>query len=214
MEHVEGMPLLQYAELLSTRQRLDLFRPVCAAVQYAHRNLIVHRDIKPGNILVTPEGIPKLLDFGIAKLLDPSADGVTMPLTAAGARLMTPDYASPEQVRGEPVTTATDIYSLGAVLYELLTGQRAHNIETYSPDAIEKEICNHEPKRPSAVAKRLDQDLDNIVLMALRKEPQRRYPSVEQFSEDIRLYLEGRPVRARTRRATGRVSFYAGTAQA
>jgi tetratricopeptide (TPR) repeat protein len=197
MEYVQGTPLLQYAAPLSVRQRLELFRSVCSAVQYAHRNLIVHRDIKPGNILVTPEGIPKLLDFGIAKLLDPSADGAPMALTAAGARLMTPDYASPEQVRGEPITTATDVYSLGAVLYELLTGQRAHNVEASSADEIEKEICSQEPKKPSTVARHLDPDLDNIILMALRKEPQRRYLSVEQFSEDIRLHMEGRPVKAR-----------------
>ena len=197
MEHVQGTPLLQYAASLSVRQRLELFRPVCSAVQFAHRNLIVHRDIKPGNILVTPEGVPKLLDFGIAKLLDPSSDGATLQLTAAGVRLMTPDYASPEQVRGEPVTTATDVYSLGTVLYELLTGCKAHHVEACSPQAIEQEICRHEPRKPSAVASDLDPDLDNIVLMAMRKEPHRRYPSVEQFSEDIRLYLEGRPVRAR-----------------
>lgn len=110
---------------------------------------------------------------------------------------MTPDYASPEQVRGEPITTATDVYSLGAVLYELLTGERAHRIRSYTVGEIEREICNQEPKKPSAVAGHLDPDLDNIALMALRKEPQRRYPSVERLSEDIRLYLEGRPVTAR-----------------
>uniref|UniRef100_Q021H2 Serine/threonine protein kinase with TPR repeats n=1 Tax=Solibacter usitatus (strain Ellin6076) TaxID=234267 RepID=Q021H2_SOLUE len=197
MEYVEGLPFLQFVAPLSLRSRLELFRSVCSAVQYAHRNLIVHRDIKPGNILVTPEGIPKLLDFGIAKLLDPTSDGGTAAYTATGARLMTPDYASPEQVRGEPVTTATDVYSLGAVLYELLTGRRAHKFESYSPVEVEKEVCEREPTIPSAVARHLDPDLDNIVLMALRKEPLRRYSSVEQFSEDIRLYLEGRPVSAR-----------------
>jgi tetratricopeptide (TPR) repeat protein len=197
MEYVEGVPLLQHVATLSLRRRLELFRSLCPAVQYAHRNLIVHRDIKPANILVTPEGVPKLLDFGIAKLLDPTPDGGTAAYTGAGARLMTPDYASPEQVRGEPVTTATDVYSLGAVLYELLTDQRAHQLESYSPEAVEKEVCGREPRTPSAVSRHLDPDLDNIVLMALRKEPQRRYSSVEQFSEDIRLYLEGRPVRAR-----------------
>ena len=127
MEYVDGTPLLEYAAPLSTRQRIELFRPVCAAVQYAHRNQIVHRDIKPANILVTREGIPKLLDFGIAKLLDTTVAGAAAGLTATGMRLMTPDYASPEQMRGEPVTPATDIYSLGAVLYELLTEiGRAH----------------------------------------------------------------------------------------
>uniref|UniRef100_Q01P94 Serine/threonine protein kinase n=1 Tax=Solibacter usitatus (strain Ellin6076) TaxID=234267 RepID=Q01P94_SOLUE len=197
MEYVHGTPLLEYAATLDTRRRLELFRSVCSAVQYAHQNLIVHRDIKPSNILVTPEGIPKLLDFGIAKLLGPGMDDFTGAVTIAGERPMTPDYASPEQVRGEPVTTATDIYSLGAVLYELLTGQRAHHIEAYSREAIEKEICAREPKPPSTITREVDSDLNNITLLALRKEPQRRYGSVEQFSEDIRLYLEGRPVRAR-----------------
>lgn len=158
MEYVDGTPLLEYSNALPVRERLELFRSVCSAVQYAHRNLVVHRDIKPANILVTAQGIPKLLDFGIAKLLDPAADGATVPFTAAGVRLMTPDYASPEQVRGEPVTTATDVYSLGAVLYELLTGQRAHHVDTYSPGEIEKNIRAHEPPKPSAIARCLDPD--------------------------------------------------------
>jgi serine/threonine protein kinase len=131
MEYVDGTPLLEYATPLSIRQRVELFRAVCSAVQYAHQKRIVHRDIKPSNILVTRDGIPKLLDFGIAKLLDPA--GGSTAITSAGARVMTPDYASPEQVRGEPVTTASDVYSLGAVLYELLTGQRARHVKTYSP---------------------------------------------------------------------------------
>jgi tetratricopeptide (TPR) repeat protein len=197
MEYVDGRPLLDYAAPLSVRQRLELFRSVCSAVQYAHQNLVVHRDLKPGNILVTADGTPKLLDFGIAKLLDPESAGSTLTLTGIGVRLMTPNYASPEQVCGEPATTATDIYSLGVILYELLTGRRPHHIETSSPTAIERAICLEEPKKPSAMNARLDHDLDNIVLLALRKEAQRRYASVEQFSEDIRRYLEGRPVRAR-----------------
>src|SRR5207253_539442 len=175
-----GTPLLDYARPLTVRQRLELFRSVCSAVQYAHEKLIVHRDIKPANILVTSESTPKLLDFGIAKLLDPAAGALTA-LTGTGMRLMTPDYASPEQKRGEPVTTATDVYSLGAVLYELLTGQRKRD----------------DPKKPSAVSKHLDPDLDNIVLMALRKEPERRYASVQEFSEDIDRFLQDLPVRAR-----------------
>jgi serine/threonine-protein kinase len=204
MEYVDGTPLPEYAAALPVRQRLELFRSVCSAVQYAHQNLIVHRDIKPANILVTRQGAPKLLDFGIAKLLDPMADGSTTGLTAAGARLMTPGYASPEQVLGQPVTKATDIYSLGAVLYELLTGQRAHPIEEYSADAIEKEICTHDPPKPSSVVKELDPALDNIVLMALRKEPDRRYASVEQFSEDLDRFLQNRPVLARKESLTYR----------
>jgi len=197
MEYVEGSPLLEFVTPLSIRRRLELFRSVCAAVQYAHQNLIVHRDLKPGNILVTADGTPKLLDFGVAKLVDPESVGRNRTLTLAGGRLMTPDYASPEQVRGEPVTTATDVYSLGVILYELLTGKRPYRLEAYSPEAIERVICHEEPRKPSALNRQLDPDLDNIALMAVRKEPQRRYASAEQFSDDVRRYLEGRPVRAR-----------------
>ncbi|HET7452063.1 MAG TPA: serine/threonine-protein kinase, partial [Thermoanaerobaculia bacterium] len=208
MEYVEGRPLLDYAASLSVRQRLELFRAVCAAVQYAHQHLIVHRDLKPGNILVTADGTPKLLDFGIAKLLDPDSTTGEMTMTVAGARLLTPDYASPEQVRGEPITIASDIYSLGVVLYELLTGERPHQIDTYTPQAIERAICRDEPKKPSTWNRQLDPDLDNIVLMALRKEPQRRYGSVEQLSEDIRRYLENRPIRARKDTVTYRAGKF------
>jgi serine/threonine-protein kinase len=197
MEYVDGTPLLEYGAALPVRRRLELFRQVCEAVQHAHRNLIVHRDLKPANLLVTREGIPKLLDFGIAKLLDSAADGSTTGRTGAGGRLMTPAYASPEQVRGEPVTTATDIYSLGAVLYELLTGRRAHSLEKYSAEEIEKEICTREPRKPSAVVKELDGDLDNIVMMALRKEAGQRYASAAEFSEDLDRYLQNLPVHAR-----------------
>ena len=188
---------MEYAAPLPVRRRLELFRQVCEAVQHAHEHLIVHRDIKPANLLVTRDGIPKLLDFGIAKLLDPAADGSTTGRTGAGGRLMTPGYASPEQVRGERVTTATDIYSLGAVLYELLTGRRAHTLEKYSAEEIEKEICTREPRRPSAVVKELDGDLDNIVMMALRKEPEQRYASAAEFSEDLGRFLQNLPVHAR-----------------
>jgi serine/threonine protein kinase len=212
MEFIEGRPITEYCEAnqLSIQDRLRLFRQVCAAVQSAHQNLVVHRDIKPSNILVTEANgtkLPKLLDFGIAKLVTPeTAQAATRTVTSL--RMMTPDYASPEQVRGMSITTAADIYSLGAVLYELLTGQRAHRFKTYSPSEIEQTVCNTEAERPSDAAahatggpvrwrKQLAGDLDNIVLMALRKEPERRYASVEQFSEDLRRYLAGLPVLAR-----------------
>jgi serine/threonine protein kinase/Tfp pilus assembly protein PilF len=197
MEYVDGTPLLEYAAPLSVHHRLELFRAVCAAVHYAHQHRVVHRDIKPGNILLTRDGVPKLLDFGIAKLLDAEERSTTAPPTLAGVRLMTPDYASPEQVRGELVTAATDIYSLGAVLYELLTGQCALHLQTRSPSEIEKEICTREPKKPSALNKELDPDLDNIVLMAMRKDPARRYPSAEDLANDLDRFLNDLPVKAR-----------------
>ena len=210
MEYVEGLPINEYSnkQALSINERLKLFREVCAAVSYAHRHLVVHRDIKRTNILVTPEGIPKLLDFGIAKILQ-EGDGAQPPATMTGLRLMTPEYASPEQIRGEPVTTASDVYSLGVVLYELLTGSSPYRFTSRAPRDVERVITEQEPTRPSTAApesnrkseianrKFLRGDLDNIVLMALRKEPDRRYHSVEQFSEDIRRHLEARPVLAR-----------------
>ena len=192
MEYVEGSPINQYCDekQLSIEQRLNLFCTVCAAVQYAHQHLVIHRDIKPGNILVTSEGVPKLVDFGIAKLLDQA----TPELTATAMPFMTPHYASPEQLRGESVTTATDVYSLGVVLYELLSGRSPYRFKSHVPHEIAKTICEDEPEKRR---KHLNADLDNIVLMAMRKEPQRRYATAEQFAEDIQRHLNGRPVRAR-----------------
>ncbi len=204
MELVEGVPITQYAaqHALSIEARLQLFQKVSEAVQYAHSRLVVHRDLKPGNILITADGTPKLLDFGIAKLLSDASQ----PLAESNQtlQLLTPDYASPEQVRGLAPTVATDIYSLGAVLYELLTGRPPHRVDSSAPSEIERAICVTEPAPPSQVAglgapasRRLRGDLDNIVSMAIRKEPERRYRSVEQFSEDIARHLSGRPVIAR-----------------
>jgi len=212
MEYVEGVRIDKYCDdnHLSINDRLEKFRGVCGAVHYAHQRLVIHRDIKPANILITKGGEPKLLDFGIAKLLDPET-AMAGEQTVTFAAVMTPEYASPEQVRGETMTTASDVYSLGVLLYELLTGQRAYRIKDRNPAEIARVITEQEPARPStAIARRggssksqipnpkvLRGDLDNIVLKAMRKEPQRRYASVEQFSDDIRRYLEGRPVTAR-----------------
>lgn len=221
MDYVEGLPLIKYCHenSLDIEARLELFLQICSAVAYAHRNLIVHRDLKPTNILVTSDGAPKLLDFGIAKLLSSDSDFTTARL-ATDAGIMTPDYASPEQIRGEPVTTATDIYSLGVLLYELLTGVRPFNLKEKSLERIVQTVCEVEPERPSTLAVRrksqrptdesavidsgirnldsrvLAGDLDNIVSMAMRKEPERRYSSVDQFAEDISRHRVGRPVLA------------------
>ena len=197
MEYVEGVPITTYCftHNLPIATRLELFRRVCDALSYAHQQLIIHRDVKPGNILVTPDGTPKLLDFGIAKLLDAPADAAQ---TLTGVRLMTPDYASPEQVRGGAISTVTDVYALGAVLYELLTGNRAHQITTTDPSEIFREVCERDVRAPSTWGDRqLRGDLDIIVLKALQKEPVRRYRSVEQLSEDVRRYLAGLPILAR-----------------
>ncbi len=228
MEYVDGLRLDEYCnrERLGVRRRLEIFRKICAAVHFAHQRLVVHRDLKPSNILVDAAGEPKLLDFGIAKLLDPEALPVTVEATLTGLRPMTPGYASPEQVRGEAITTASDVYSLGVLLYELLTGRPPHRFERLTPHEVERVLAEEEPLKPSVAAARaaagaasaepspeqvcrrrgvtaaqlrrqLEGDLDTIVLSALRREPARRYGSVEQLSEDLRRHLEGLPVLAR-----------------
>lgn len=223
MEYVEGVPVDRFCTEsdLSLDGRLQLFRTICEAVAFAHRNLVIHRDLKPTNILVTRDGTPKLLDFGISKLLTPDfADDGAHTVTKLGA--MTPEYASPEQLRGESVTTATDVYSLGVILYELLTSHRPFEFKKQSAEEIIRAVCTTEPQKPSEAVTREDRetgtstqtqspktrdrkiktqtlrgDLDNIALMALKKEPVRRYSSVEQFAEDIRRHLSDLPVLAR-----------------
>ena len=203
MDLVEGVPIDEYCQrhALPVEARLALFRRVCDAVHHAHRHLVVHRDLKPRNILVAEDGSPRLLDFGIAKLLGPD-DDAGAGVTETGLRLMTPEYASPEQARGEGVTTASDIYALGIVLFQLLTGQRPYRLPSNRLDEIVRTICDTPAARPSTVAaptitRRLRGDLDAIVLTALRKEPERRYASVAQLSEDVRLHLAGHPIVAR-----------------
>jgi serine/threonine protein kinase len=232
MDYVEGSPIDEYCDQhkLSVDARLHLFGKVCDAVRYAHQKLVVHRDLKPSNILVVADGTPKLLDFGIAKVLNPEPSAQGFLVTQTGTRCMTPAYASPEQMRGNAVTPATDIYSLGVVLYELLSGHRPYRLTQHTPAEIERAICEQEPETPSMVISRVESDtssdgrpvtktpelvsqtreghpdklrrrlrgdLDNIVLKALQKVPQRRYDSVEEFSQDIGRHLQHLPVKAR-----------------
>lgn len=232
MDYVAGVPITRYCDehRLSVEERLNLFQLVCAAVGYAHRNLVIHRDIKPSNIIVSEDATPKLLDFGIAKLLSAdTVDPADETSTATVARIMTPQFASPEQVRGSRITTVTDIYSLGVILYYLLTGRQPYRFKELTASEIERVICESEVVRPSyaiqrgeendsdqssgtgltieavcdarrerpeSLRRKLKGDLDNIVLMALRKEPERRYSSVEKMADDIRRHLTGMPVLA------------------
>lgn len=207
MEYVEGETLLKFADenQLSTKDRLQIFRKICSAVQFAHNRLVVHRDLKPNNILINKDLEPKLLDFGIAKVLSPEQSKQKGTATLLG--MMTPNYASPEQLRGETVTTASDIYSLGVILYELMTGTLPFNLKQYTLMEMMEVVSNTDPQTPSHVINKVEPkthiisqlkgDLDNIILKALKKEPTRRYLAAEQFSEDIRRHLEGLPVKAR-----------------
>ena len=214
MEYVEGMPVDRHCEehRLSNEDRLELFCRVCAAVQYAHRNLVVHRDLKPANILVTTEGRVKLLDFGIAKLLGNERDAGAPSLTVTGERLLTPMYASPEQIRGEPVSTATDVYALGVLLHVLLTGTSPYRLSAGEQHEVIRAVLDQEPEPPSVailrtgrgadgnpaqLARRLRGDLDTIVLKAMEKDPARRYGTAEQLEADVRNHLAGLPVTAR-----------------
>ncbi len=222
MEYVEGVPVDEFCRenALSLDERLKLFNRVCEAVAFAHRNLIVHRDLKPSNILITENGEPKLLDFGISKLLDAETDG-EQTLTNLGA--MTPQYASPEQIKGAPVTTATDVYSLGVVLFKILTGNFPYNFKDKTNENLLREVTVAEPTVPSQKIRadenkenesvsplQLKGDLDNIILKSLSKEPERRYQTVEQFSADIRRFLDGLPVLARPATFSYRASKFYG----
>lgn len=250
VEYIEGLPIDAYCDRasLTIDQRLELFLEVCSAVRYAHRNLVVHRDLKPDNILVTEDGNAKLLDFGIAKILNPELTLMADEPTLPGARPMTPEYASPEQVLGEPITTASDVYSLGIILYELMTGHRPYRFRTRMPSELQRLVVDQEPDRPSTVISRVDSppaadpaggggrrtvravnlesvskqrstrpdrlrrrlsgDIDNIILKAMRKSPQDRYPVVNELMDDIRRHLDGRPVSARPQSFGYRASRY------
>ncbi len=194
MEFVDGLPVDEYCNRaqLTRRQRLTLFVSVIRAIQYAHQKLVVHRDLKPGNILVTGQGEPKLLDFGIAKLLGLDDQGDSQPKTLDMSRMMTPEYASPEQILDQPITTATDVYQLGVVLYQLLTGRLPFAVSGTGLLKLQQEICERAPVKPA-----LGDDLDLVILKALEKDPSRRYTSAAAFADDIESYLRGFPVQAR-----------------
>ncbi len=214
MEYIDGAPVTEWARehALSLRQRIVLFRQICAAVAYAHENLVIHRDLKPANILVDRNQAPKLLDFGISTLLRPISEENA---ATTGISFWTPDYTSPEQVRGNAVTVRTDVYSLGLILYELLCGERAQLADTSSPLALDRSICETDPPPPSmraaergqeSLGRQLRGDLDTIVATAIRKEPERRYRSVVSLDADLERYLDGRPVEARPNTAVYRLS--------
>ena len=229
MEYIEGIPIDEYCDnnKLNVKDRLNLFLKVAAVVQYAHQNLVVHKDLKPNNILITQDGEPKLLDFGIAKILSPENNPLET-ITQRGMWNLTPEFASPEQINGAPITTSSDVYSLGVILYRLLTGHSPYKIKSVFHSDISKIITQSEPTKPSEIIfktivteseennseinpetisstregnidklhKKLVGDLDNIISMAIRKEPERRYSSVDNFADDIKRYLNDRPVNA------------------
>jgi serine/threonine protein kinase len=236
MEYVEGQRLDQFCDQrrLGIRDRIRLFRDVCASVQFAHQHMVIHRDLKMSNILVRSDGVVKLIDFGIAKLTTPELGFQTVAPTRTEYRFLTPEYASPEQLLGQPLTAVSDVYSLGVVLYELLTGRRPYSLTSRAASELTQVVCEKMPEKPStaftitasrerqrpesaatgdtvtaetisanrdSVPRKLRQtlagDLDNIVLQALRKEPHRRYASVEQLSADLQCYLDNKPVEAR-----------------
>ncbi len=242
MEYIDGTPIHTFCDenRLTIRERLRLFQKVCSAVHYAHQNLIIHRDLKPGNILVTKDVSPKLLDFGIAKILNPELAADTIAPTLTGMRLMTPEYASPEQIRGEKLSPASDIYSLGVLLYEILTGKRPYRFSSRAPHEIARVVCEEQPENPATVltdedipsvgksekpdntletlsrnrrttpeilVKELGGDVKNILLKALRKSPEKRYASAEEFSSDIQSYLDGLPVSAPDLEISSGVNF-------
>lgn len=193
MEHIEGRPIDQFCAALPIRDRVALLLQLCDAVSYAHRMLIIHRDLKPSNVLVSADGVPKLLDFGIAKLIDVSGDH-----TITREAALTPMYASPEQILGKHVGTSTDIYSLGALLYRLVTGREPFPAGPgVNLAQMQTAVCETGPQRPAAVNSKIDRDLESIIQMAMRKEPEARYATVDQFADDLRAWLDGRPVRAR-----------------
>jgi serine/threonine-protein kinase len=192
MELVDGEPITDYAARVDLGARLQLFADVCRATAYAHQHLVVHRDLKPSNIMVDRGGAVKLVDFGIAKLLDDD-----QPLTLTGSRLMTPEFAAPEQIRGQAITPATDVYALGLLLFELLTGTRAYTLRGQTPSQAERTVCDWTPPKPSTLNARVEGDLDAVCLRALEKDPARRYPTGSELLADIQRYLSQRPVEAR-----------------